>query len=417
MDAILRLDLRLDLRGFLLHRRLGRGCLLLAVLTPAAAAEGRAGGGGDDDIRVVELGLVPSGSTIHGLILAEVDAAFENGELLLERDGDGDVHGHLAHVVHVGARPRELLGRDHDGLEVSRRRRRGLLLQGLLGTLHPRGGALLPQLGRPVSLLLLAHLGAFAARALRAGAQPLELRDALAVEHHAVRVWTLAELGGVAKARRPVGVARARHAGEVEDEPADGALAVVRAVRVARGKQALRVVQGVQRGVLSSRGVRLERCIRLGFDPRRRPRILRVLSHHGGGRELPRRVPSGAHDAVGEKLLAGPAFLVGQPLQVSDEPPGGFLRGRIRRGDAEKLVVAEHRGFAVEPVPLHAVAPEPEPVRRGEVDRLGDVETGVESAVVRLGEGDHEFTRALIRPVHGDALTDQERGREHGDEL
>ena len=297
------------------------------------------------------------------------------------------------------------------------------MLQSLLGPLHPRGGALLPQLGRPVSLLLLAHLGAFAARALRAGAQPLELRDALAVEHHAVRVWTLAELGGVAKARRPVGVTRARHPGEVEDEPADGALAIVRAVRVARGKQTLRVVQGVQRGVhrragRRSRGVRLgRRAIRLGFDPRRRPRVLRVLSRHGCGGELPRRVPSGAHDAVGEKLLAGAAFLVGQPSQVSDEPPGGFLRGRIRRGDAEQLVVAEHRGFAVEPVPLHAVAPEPEPVRRGEVDRLGDVETGVESAVVRLGEGDHEFTRVLIRPVHGDALADQERGREHGDEL
>ena len=79
--------------------------------------------------------------------------------------------------------------------------------------------------------------------------------------------------------------------------------------------------------------------------------------------------------------------------------------------------MAEHRGLAVEPVPLHAVASEPEPVGGREVDRLGDVETGVETAVVRLWKGDDEFTRVLIRPVHGHPLADQQRGREHRDQL
>ena len=59
-------------------------------------------------------------------------------------------------------------------------------------------------------------------------------------------------------------------------------------------------------------------------------------------------------------------------------------------GDGQRL--------ALQAVLAHHIGSERDPVRRGEVDRLGAVEAGVESSVISVWEGDDERPRSMNQP-------------------
>ena len=393
------------------HRRGDRNGLL-----PSLAAHRRLGGGARDDVRVVHARgdppIFPLRLLVGRVIVLRGEPTLQHRELSLERDRDPNLRGVLSDFVHVLSRPGELLRGDHDLLELVKVLWRRFDRERLLRLLHPRRRALLPRFRGAERLLFVRRFASLSGRALDVVAQPLELRDGLPVEHDSVRRRAVAQLGAVTQARRPVRVTAARDAAAVKNVPADRALAVVRAVRVLEREDALRLRGGVQRGVEGERrGVRVRPAAKTAAGD-----VRLALLRHRRHRELLRDVPLAPHDAVREQLLSSRALVVSDALYVRHEPLRHLRRRIVRCDDARELVVAQNARLAVEPVPLHGVVPEPEPVRGGEAHLLGDVEPAVEPGVVRLRERHDEFARFLVRAVHRDAVVLQQRRRQHRDE-
>jgi hypothetical protein len=94
------------------------------------------------------------------------------------------------------------------------------------------------------------------------------------------------------------------------------------------------------------------------------------------------------------------------------------MLGQRRLGHGADQQLVRHDRVAHEAaVALDGQAAVPEPVGRGEVDRLRAVEAVVEAAVVGAREGHHELAGRLHGVVHGHALGAQPGGVDHGDQV